>query len=113
VKPPLIKSYGAAYETVSNPTESEDPPMDKKVNRTTYAVAHIPARAVVLVGGDDQSMLAMTPDAARALATELNDLATLAEGQETEKRPDAVAVETGPLRNLSGLMKAKAGRILQ
>jgi hypothetical protein len=111
--PTLIKSSGAAYEIASNLTESEDPPMDKKINRTTFAVAHIPARAVVLVGGDDQSMLALTPDAARALAVQLDNLATLAEGQKTDARPDAVAVDTGPLHNLSGLVKTKNSQILQ
>jgi hypothetical protein len=109
----LIKFSGAAYEIVSSLTESEDPPMEKKINRSTFAVAHLPARAVVLVGADDQTMLAMTPDAARALAIELDNVATLAEGKETNTRPDAVAIETGPLRNLSGLKKSKAGLILQ
>lgn len=52
-----------------------------KINRGTFAIAHTEAHAVVLFGQDDETLLAMTPDAARALAQELDNLATIAEGQ--------------------------------
>jgi hypothetical protein len=70
-----------------------------KVNRSVFAIAHTEKKAVVIVGQDDQTMLAFTPEAARLLGNELQRIADLAEGDPNAQPADLTAtnVKTGSM----------------
>ena len=70
-----------------------------KINQGTYAIAHIQTRSIVVVGAQSGDRLAFTPEAARALAGELMNLAELAEGQVSAEAPMMTAF--GPNRTQS------------
>ena len=69
---------------------------DLKINRSVFAIAYVEAKAVVIVGRDDEHMLAFTPEAARLLGDELQNAADLAEGLPGAKQADFTATSIKP-----------------
>ena len=67
-----------------------------KVNRSVFAIAHAELKAVVIVGQDDENMLAFTPEAARQLGDELHRVADLAEGDPNARSADFTATNIKP-----------------
>ena len=61
-----------------------------KINDGSYAIAHLATKSVVIVGAQTGERVALTSSAALALAKELANLATLAQGGESESKSVAL-----------------------
>jgi hypothetical protein len=62
-----------------------------RINQGTYVIVHLETHSVVIIGAQDGNKVAMTPDAARALAGELLNLALMAEDPSKAEPTDFVA----------------------
>ena len=88
--------------------KTNENPKEIKINRSAFAIAHFEKKAVVIVGRDDENMLAFTPEAARWLGEELHRVADLAEGQPDAGPADFTATGIKP-RSMPILTPGKNG----